>query len=124
MTEPLIDVDDYRDRLVEKLENLAAWRKTKAAESPEDERNAQSAVTLRTSAAEVLALSDRDPRLRGLATVCQAHNDNERMAFVEAEDRIVSQHGFGADATLSTDDLLTALTRAATEAAHDAADQA
>ncbi len=117
MTEPLVDVGNYREQLVDKLESLAAWRKREATEHPDDERNAQSAEALRETASEVLALPHDDPRLRRLASVCQAHNDEERISYIEAEDRIVNRHAFGDGATLSTDELLVALTKAAEDAA-------
>jgi hypothetical protein len=117
MTEPLVDVGNYREQLGDKLESLAAWRKREAAEHPDDERNAQSAEALRAAASDVLALKDDDPRLRGLATVCQAHNDDERISYIEAEDQIVSHYGFGAGAALGIDELLGALAKAAEDAA-------
>ena len=117
MTEPLVDVGNYREQLADKLESLAAWRKREAEQGSDDERNAQSAEALRAAASEVLALTDDDPRLRRLAIVVQAHNDDERISFIEAEDRIVSRYGFGAGATLGTDELLAALATAAEDAA-------
>ena len=119
MTEPLVDVGSYRQNLADKLESLAAWRLSEGAQRA-DERSARSAQALRAAASEVLALTNDDPRLHELATVCQAHNDRERIAYIEAEDHIVGGHGAGDGATRSTDELLAALTRAAKAAAQQA----
>jgi hypothetical protein len=116
MTDRLVDVGGYREQLVQRLESLAAFRAREAADHPEDERQAQAAKVLRATAHEVLALPDDEPRLHGLATVCQAHDDDEVIAYVEAEDRILAGHGFGADATMSTDELLATLAKAADDA--------
>ena len=116
MTDRLVDVAGYREQLLQRLDSLAAFRAREAEEHPEDERQAQAAKVLRATAHEVMALPDDDARLRGLATVCQAHDDDEVIAYVEAEDQILARHGFGADATLSTDDLLGALAKAADDA--------
>lgn len=115
MTEPLVDVGIYRQNLADKLESLAAWRHSEGAQQP-GERSAQSAQALRTAASEVLALANDDPRLRELATVCQAHNDRERISYIEAEDHIVGGHGAGDGATRNTDELLAALAKAAKDA--------
>ena len=117
MTEQLVDVNGYREQLVQRCESLSAWRAREAAAHPDDERDAQSSKALRATAAELLAMTDDDPTLHELASVCQVHNDAERSFYVDEEDRIVGHHGFGPEATQSTADLLAALTAAAHEAA-------
>lgn len=117
MTEPLIDIGSYRENLADKLEGLAAWRNTEALGDPDAEPSTPAAQALRAAASGVLALPHDDPRLRELATVCQAHNDRERISYIEAEDHIVGRHGSGEGATGSTDELLAALTKAAKDAA-------
>ena len=113
MTDRLVDVGGYREQLLQRLESLAAYRGREAADHPEDERLAQATDVLRSTAHDVMALPDDDPRLLGLATVCQAHDDDEVIAYIDAEDHIVAQHGFGDGATRSTDELLAALAQAA-----------
>ncbi len=113
MTDRLVDVGGYREQLLQRLESLAAYRGREAADHPEDERLAQATDVLRSTAHDVMALPDDDPRLLGLATVCQAHDDDEVIAYIDAEDHIVVQHGFGDGATRSTDELLAALAKAA-----------
>jgi len=117
MTEPLVDVGSYRENLADKLESLAAWRNKQALGDPDADPGTPAARALRAAASDVLSLSHDDPTLRELATVCQAHDDRERMSYIEAEDHIVGRHGSGDGATSSTDELLAALTRAANDVA-------
>jgi len=117
MTEPLVDIGSYRENLADKLASLAAWRNKEALGDPDAEPGTPTAQALRTAASDVLAMSHDDPRLRELATVCQAHNDRERISYIEAEDHIVGRHGSGDGATSSTDELLAALAVAAKDAA-------
>jgi hypothetical protein len=114
MTE-INNVRDYREQLVHSLEDAAEWRGAKAAEYPKDERNDCSAEALRAAARDVAALPDHDPRLRRLVRLYEA-GDEAVGDFLEEENYIITRHGFGDDATQTTDDLLTALAGAADDA--------
>ena len=114
MTE-INSVRDYREQLVHSLEDAAEWRGAKAAEYPKDERNDRSADALRAAARDVAALSDHDPRLRRLVRLYEA-GDEAVGDFLEEEHYIITRHGFGDDATQTTDELLTALAGAADDA--------
>jgi hypothetical protein len=114
MTE-INDVRDYREQLVHSLEDAAEWRASKAAEYPKDGRNDRSADALREAARDVAALPDHDPRLRRLVRLYEA-GDEAVGDFLEEEYYIITRHGFGDDATQTTDELLTALATAADDA--------
>jgi hypothetical protein len=120
MTE-INNVRDYREQLVHSLEDAAEWRAGKAADYPKDERNDRSAKSLRAAARDVAALPDHDPRLRRLVRLYEA-GDEAVGDFLEEEHYIITRHGFGDDATQSTDELLTALAGAADDAVLSALD--
>lgn len=114
MTE-INNVRDYRDQLVHSLEDAADWRARKAEEYPKDERNDRSAEALAVAAREVAALPDDDPRLRRLVRLYEV-GDEAVGDFLEEEHYIITRHGFGSDATETTDELLVALVGAADDA--------
>jgi hypothetical protein len=114
MTE-ISNVRDYREQLVHSLEDSAEWRARIAEEYPNDERNARSAAALGAVARDVATLPDGDPRLRRLVRLYEA-GDAAVGDFLEEEHYIIARHGFAADATQTTDELLSALVSAADEA--------
>jgi hypothetical protein len=114
MTE-INNVRDYREQLARSLEDAAEWRARKAKEYPNDERNSRSAEALSVAAREVAELPDHDPRLRRLVRLYEV-GDEAVGDFLEEEHYIITRHGFGPDATETTDDLLTALVGAADDA--------
>ena len=120
MTE-ISNVRDYREQLVHSLEEAVEWRAGKAQEYPKDGRNDRSAAALGAAAREVAALPDHDPRLRRLVRLYEV-GDEAVGNFLEAEHYIITQHGFGDDATQTTDELLSALVGAADDAVLSALD--
>jgi hypothetical protein len=115
-------VRDYREQLVHSLEDAAEWRAAKAVEYPKDERNDRSAEALRVAARDVAALPDHDPRLRRLVRLYEA-GDKAVGDFLEEEHYVITRHGFGDDATQTTDELLTALAGAADDAVLSSLDE-
>ena len=113
MTEEIVDFEAYREQLVEKLESVREFRSTEAVDGDDDDLIARAAEVLRTSVHEVEALPAHDARLRALAIAAQSDDDSRRERYVEQEDHIVGRHGLGDGGTSSTDELLTALTEAA-----------
>jgi len=87
----------------------------KAQEYPKDERNDRSAEALGAAAREVSLLPDDDPRLRRLVRLYEV-GDEAVGDFLEEEHYIIVRHGFGPDATQTTNELLIALMRAADDA--------
>ncbi len=102
----------YRDWLVQSLYGWLQWRGANAADEPGDERNLESARALYVAARAVEALPDDDPRLMRLASLYAA-DDQAVHEFLEEECVIVAGHGFGAAGTQTTNELLSALVRAA-----------
>jgi len=116
MTELDSVVCDYREQLAQTLEESAEWRRRRAVERVDDERNHQSACALFAAARDVAALADRDPRLVRLVRLFETNDDAAVGDFLEEEHYIIVQHGFGCDATQTTDELLSALVKAADDA--------
>jgi hypothetical protein len=116
MTEELVDLEAYREQLVEKLESMREFRSTEAVDRADDELIARAAEALRASVHEVEALPAHDARLHALAIAAQGHDDLRRTRYIEQEDHIIGRHGLGDGGTQSTDELLTALTEAASAA--------
>jgi len=56
----------FADLLASHLQGLAAWRRQRALEEPQDARHKRSAATLDALAEHVRALPADDPRLRSL----------------------------------------------------------
>jgi CBS-domain-containing membrane protein len=115
MTEELVDLEAYREQLVEKLESMREFRSTESAESNADQFIDHAAEVLRTSVHEVEALPAHDARLRALAIATQGHDDLRRARYIEQEDHLIGRHGLS-DGTRSTDELLAALAAAASAA--------
>ena len=121
MTEELVDLEAYRQDLVERLESMREFRSEEAAARADDESLARTAEALRTAAREVEALPLHDARLRALAVAAQGHDDQSRMRCVELQDHVIGRHGLDDGGTATTDELLAALTEATTAAADEAA---
>lgn len=102
----------YRDWLVQSLYGWLQWRGANAADEPGDEGNLESARALYVAARGVEALPDDDPRLVRLASLYAA-DDQAVHEFLEEECVIIARHGFGAAGTQTTNELLSALVRAA-----------
>ncbi len=103
-----------REDLIRDLEVRARWRTQRAAHDP-DERDTRSAEALARAARDVAAVPGDDPRLARLAGFYAAAPDDAIAAYLNAQNRIMSRHGYDtADAT--TDGLLAALVDAADEA--------
>jgi heat shock protein HtpX len=111
MSEELIDVESFREELLQKLESMREFRTTEA-DRPDDEPYARAAETLRTSVHEIEALPLHDARLHALALAAHGHDDHARMHWLEQEDHLIGQHGLEG-ATQTTDELLAALVLAA-----------
>ena len=75
MTELDSVVCDYREQLAQTLEESAEWRRRRAVERVDDERNHQSACALFAAARDVAALADRDPRLVRLVRLFETNDD-------------------------------------------------
>ena len=116
MTEELVDLEAYREQLVEKLESMREFRVSEAGERADNELIARAAETLRTSVHEVEALPVHDDRLRALAIVAQDRDDLRRARYIEQEDHLIGRHGLDGGGTQSTDELLAALAEAASAA--------
>lgn len=113
MTEELVDLEAYREQLVEKLESMREFRSSEAADRAADDRLSRAAATLRVSVHEVEALPAHDIRLQALAIAAQGSDDLSRSRYIEHEDHIIGRHGLSDGGTQSTDELLAALTEAA-----------
>ena len=101
----------YREWLLGSLYAWLEWRGTRAEDDPNN-RNLQSAKALYAAARDVADLADDDPRLMLLARLCLAGDDAVH-EFLEDECRIIACHGFGLGGTQTTDELLSALVKAA-----------
>jgi hypothetical protein len=116
MTARVSVVCDYREQLAQTLEDSAKWRSRKAEQRPDDERNDQSAGALYAAARAVAALADNDPRLLRLVRLYETDDDAAVGDFLEEEHYIIARHGFDSAATQTTDELLSALVKAADDA--------
>jgi len=117
MTEELVDLEAYREQLVERLESMREFRSEEAAASNGDERLTRAAEALRTAAHEVEALPVHDARLHALATAAQGHDDHSRTRCIEIQDHVIGRHGLDDGGTATTDELLAALTEATSASA-------
>ena len=86
---------EFRNAVVTYLNEKADWRTRKAAEHPEDARNARSAAALRELAGYVETLADDDANLAALAAV-QARYDLDVFAPGEEAAWMISRLGFDA----------------------------
>jgi hypothetical protein len=120
----LADPRKLRDQLAVNFGDSANWRGQKAAEYPDDTRNAASEVALEVAAQEVAKLPADDPRLRLLASFWETWGSADLTAYLDSyaaeEQGIISRHGFGPGATQTTGELLAALVNAALRADRDA----
>ena len=109
------ECDGTREDLVRDLEVRAQWRVKRAAQHPDDVRETRSAEALEQAARDVAALPDEDPRLIRLAEFYAAASDAAIARYLDAQNRIMSKHGYESeDAT--TEGLLAALVEAAEKA--------
>jgi len=112
MTEELVDIEAYREQLVERLESMREFRSTEAADGDGGERMARAAEVLRASVNEVDALPASDARLHALALAAQSGDDHRRSRYVELQDHVIGRHGLDDGGTQTTDELLAALAQA------------
>jgi hypothetical protein len=104
-----------REDLIRDLEVRAQWRTRRAEQHPGDDRDVRSAKALAEAARDVATMPGDDPRLVRLADFYAAAGDDAVATYLEAQNGIMSHHGYdSADAT--TDGLLAALCYAADEA--------
>jgi hypothetical protein len=116
MAGELGSVCDYRDWLVGNLDGWRVWRSAHLKEHPGDHRDLQSIEALYVGARDVEALRDDDPRLARIVCLDKA-GENAVDNFLEEEHYILARHGFALDGTQTTDGLLSALAKAADDAA-------
>lgn len=83
------DIDPH-GWLARMLEPQADWRRAKAAEYPEDERNARASDSLHDFMAWIRALPGDDPRTKALSSVLTYHD----AGLGEESSREVSRYGF------------------------------
>jgi len=114
--------DDTREQVVLSLENSARWRSAKAAEYPDDARNARAASALAAAAREVAALPADDARLDRLARFFASVDDDAVGAYVEEQSRIIGRHGFDVPEA-TTDELLASLLSLTEQAGLDSLDR-
>ncbi|HUK75977.1 MAG TPA: hypothetical protein VL117_00080 [Thermoleophilia bacterium] len=112
MTEELVDIEAYRQQLVERLESMREFRSTEAEDSAGDERIAHAAEVLRRSVHEVEALPVDDARLHALAVTAESGDDHSRSRSIELQDHMIGRHGLDDGGTQTTDELLAALMKA------------
>ncbi len=114
----MTDVPLIREMLASSCESSAHWRTGKIEQYPDDVRNRTSAVALKQAARDIAGLPDDDPRLRHLADVVAVNVGDgwsENNDYAEEESRLIGRHGFGRGDTQTTDELLAALVRMASE---------
>ncbi len=116
MTEEPVDIEAYRQQLVERLESMREFRASEA-EGAGDETIARAAEALRTSAHEVEALPLHDARLHALALAAESGDDHSRSRSIELQDHLIGRHGLDDGGTQTTDELLAALMAARSDAA-------
>ncbi len=103
--------DRAKQRLINDLEEAAAWRRRKATEHPDDVRNGRSADALDQMARHVASLSTDDHRLITVAHATKGWAD-EAGFFTEAVNKVGFHHeDIDLDATLTylVDDAICAL---------------
>lgn len=92
-----LDVGSFRDDLVLKVENAAAWRANKAKEFPEDARNQVAADALKNIAEELRTVPAKG-RLLGLHGLWIIGGSTDQLAeMVEAESEFINRYGFDSD---------------------------
>ncbi len=109
------NVRDYREQLVASLCDWVEWRASTAEDHPDDWRIGRAAERLYRTTREVAALADDDPRLLRLVRLFEA-GDAAVGHFLEQEHYLIARHGFGSDATQTTEELVSALVTAADDA--------
>ena len=110
--ESYVPPETMRDLLVQEMNGYAEWRRSKAAEHPEDGRNALCAAALNLSASEVASLPDDDARLATLERLRTGGDRAAMSAYAAEEMRILPRHGFDWPEA-STNDLLDSLAQIA-----------
>lgn len=109
------ECDGTREDLVRDLEVRAQWREKRAAQHPDDPRDARSAEALGRAARDVAALPAEDPCLVRLAEFYAVASDAAVSRYLDEQNRILSKHGYESD-DATTDGLLAALVEAAGKA--------
>jgi hypothetical protein len=115
MTEEVDHARNYREWLTRSLYAWLEWRGTHAQDHPEDRPSVQCAAALYAAARAVEELPADDPRLLRLTRLYGAR-DEAVHEFLEQECGIIARHGFGSVGTQTTDELLSALVKAADDA--------
>lgn len=83
---------DVLQSLAEQAERSAEWRRAKALQYPDDERNLWSANALDAAAAEIRSTSPDDPRIRVIAQ-CWGSEDASELLVMQLDD-LIGRHGF------------------------------
>jgi hypothetical protein len=117
MTAEPVDIEAYRQQLVEKLESMREFRASEAADGAGDEGIARAAEALRRSVHEVEGLPIDDARLHALALAAESGDDHSRSRCIELQDHVIGRHGLGDGGTQTTAELLAALMAATSGAA-------
>ncbi len=109
-----MELTEYKDYLVEKIEGQADWREQKAAEYPEDGRNGRSAKALRVLASRLKELPATYPKLRelwrlwyGLRKPRDPNPLKEPWPFIEVEIESIRVYGFYNEANGDPEEFLT-----------------
>lgn len=93
-----ISKPDVKKWLTNEVEMKAAWRGDKAAEYPDDMRNASSATALAALAEHLRALPDSHEVFRRLDALCPGENSEPYEASCRL-DEMLNRFGFGAEHT-------------------------
>ena len=109
-------------RLVLGVESAAYLRSQKAAEYPDDVRNARSAAALRQAARDLAQLPEDDPRLLRMDRFFNTVDDDGGGYFLEESNRIIGRHGFDSD-DATTANLLASLLKVIQQAEVDSLDR-
>jgi hypothetical protein len=80
--------------LINTVEGTASWRAEKAAEYPDDIRNAASSQALTQLAEQLTALPESHPKFRALEISYESADEDILISWVEAETEILNRYGF------------------------------
>ena len=88
------NIPEMKKQLVEQIERQAEWREQRAVEYPDDDRNGQSAASLRRLAKQLGEFPTTDPRWRRLLNCYYGNSDDARCTIIEAESEALRLYGF------------------------------
>ncbi len=95
--------------LIEQIENTAEWRREKAKEHPEDQRNGEAADILDRLTKELAALRDDDASVAAYEALIESGCEDGDVLALEEHNRLISRIGFDS-APSSAEELLSGLT--------------